>query len=309
MHCQNCGVQLPQGAQICPNCRAAVPNSNYQSSSGFNQQSQMPPTTYGSSPNYYQPSDPYHNSGVQSPEYAPPPPATPVPQYPPVSQPQYQPVQQVPQYQQPVSQVPQYQPPVYQVPPTPPRKNNTGIIIGAIAGVLIVAIIVGALIAFAKIPPKQANNNNNNNNTSQHTPTATQEAQTKTGPSGNKIDPNAAQIITNAQTASAIDETTTEPTTLATTFKKDSLVYLTFRLSIPSDIDPTKTPVYVQAKFYIDKDFGFKDDLKFDSDSGGGYFSAKYHRVSQGQAELYWCKQSDCSDAKLAQVVSFSVTA
>jgi len=41
----------------------------------------------------------------------------------------------------------------------------------------------------------------------------------------------------------------------------------------------------------------------------GGFFKVQYILpTQQGTAEVYWCQQSNCSDKKLAQVVTFTVT-
>jgi hypothetical protein len=39
-----------------------------------------------------------------------------------------------------------------------------------------------------------------------------------------------------------------------------------------------------------------------------GYFSVQLYTAATGKVELYWCTQSNCSDAKLANVVTFTVS-
>jgi hypothetical protein len=131
------------------------------------------------------------------------------------------------------------------------------------------------------------------------TPTPTTSNQTS--PSGSPIDPGAAAIITNIQTASGIDSNLF-PTKVTDQFKVGDTVYVTFHLHLTQS-------GYVEAKVYVDGTFGKQGQLavqvgKFDH----GYFNIVYNQASQGAFELYWCTLKDCSDEQLAGVATFTVS-
>ena len=81
-------------------------------------------------------------------------------------------------------------------------------------------------------------------------------------------------------------------------------IYATFT------IDPnTPSNGYVQGKWYSNGTFAFSSKILAVQPDFLGYLSAEYNIATKGTVELYWCVQSDCSDAKLADVVNFTVTA
>jgi len=110
--------------------------------------------------------------------------------------------------------------------------------------------------------------------------------------------------------ASAIDATSYQPTTLTTSFKTYSDIYATFQISYDNTDVTQQNPGYVLAKYYIrNAVVSTSDPLKFDDSTGThGYFSTQYYRsTTDGAVELYWCRQADCSDCKLAQTTNFTV--
>jgi NACHT domain len=123
-----------------------------------------------------------------------------------------------------------------------------------------------------------------------------------TSPSGLPVDPRAAAIVTHILTASAVDNNNC-PTKLTNTFRVKQIVYITFDLRLQG-----KTG-YVVVKWYGNNNFVFKDMVAVNSlNDVNGYFGVTYIASINGEAELYWCTKSDCSDARLAGFVDFKIT-
>jgi hypothetical protein len=95
-----------------------------------------------------------------------------------------------------------------------------------------------------------------------------------------------------------------KPTTLTTTFATNKPVYATF--TIPTSAPPNG---FVVTKWYIDGKLDVTSKILTVQSDFVGYFSETYTSAAQGAVELYWCTQSNCSDAKLADVANFTVTA
>jgi flagellar basal body-associated protein FliL len=133
-----------------------------------------------------------------------------------------------------------------------------------------------------------------------NTPTGGQ----STPPSGQSIDSTAAGIITNIQMASAVNQDTAVPTQLATTFTVQQTIYTTVDLKMNGQTG------YTEAKWYADGAFVFTSKILAITDptSAHAFFGATYKVATQGAVEVYFCTQSDCSDAKLADVANFTVT-
>lgn len=195
-------------------------------------------------------------------------------------------------------------------------------IIGIIAGVLILACISASVLAARTSP--QANNNptptvavsTSQATTAEATPTlavtatpATTSTNTSASPSGASVVPAAAAIITNPQSASAVNQDTAAPTTLTKTFKAKSFVYITFDLNLSkANIDIATQKAYVEGRFYVDGSYGKNEILPVDRPAPGGYVGVQYLVPGNGAAELYWCMKADCSDRQLAQYVTFTIT-
>ena len=195
--------------------------------------------------------------------------------------------------------------------PPRPRTNKTGLIIGiaALVLVLIVAGVFGVLAFTGK------------NNQSQISPTATSSVPTSApttapttaptsaptqpaSPSGLPIDSTALSIVTNAQTASAVNSNA-QPTQLSSSFALQQTIYATFDLQLNGQTG------FAEAKWYADGQLILTSSILNISNptAPGGYIAAKYSIATQnGAVELYWCTQSDCSDAALAGVVDFTVS-
>ncbi len=323
MQCSRCGAPIQQGMTFCPNCGtpyapnpgapgsspqydrtvAAPPPFNaggqpYQPPS--NQQPTPPPagqpyTGYGTPPaNPYAPQSP--NAYDAQGGYGTPPP-------PPML------------YNAPYAPPPgSFQP---LAPQQPPQKKgpNVGLIIGIAA--LILVLIGGGFLAVKAFshpngqtgsstptPGVTATSGGNTpavTATTAVTPTSTPATNQTASPSGSPIDTTAASIITNVQTTSSIDSNYF-PTHLTNQFSVGSVVYVTFHLTLTQS-------GYVEAKVYEDNVYATQGSLavtvgKYDH----GYFHVTYTRASAGAFELYWCTQSNCSDAALAAVATFTVS-
>jgi hypothetical protein len=311
MQCSTCGFTLSEGATFCTNCGA----NQYSQGNVGNQparSSQVEPTVAASSP-YQTPSmNPSPNQQAVPPtvygapystpqQYSydappPPPPANVYASTPPPN------AYGTPYAQTPGSYVPPGQPPT---PPTRRKGPGVGLIIGII--VLLLVLVGGGLLAI------RAASGSSNTNTA--TPTASTASTTATTsitpavtptsgttlPSNAQIDPAAAAIITKAQTSSAIDSNDL-PSHLTSNFSPGQNVYVTFNLTTNGQSG------YAEAKLYSDTTYVGNKILTIQSNFDHGYFTATLNKASTGTVELYWCKQSNCRDAKLATFVTFHVS-
>jgi len=307
MQCRTCGFMLPEGATFCTNCGAKI-NSQGNVGNQPAAPSQIEPTIAASSSYQTPPMNPTPNQQGVPPTVYGAPYSTPQ-QYsyeappPPPPNAYGTPYAQTPGYGQvPGSYVPPGQPPT---PPTRRKGPGVGLIIGII--VLVLVIIVGGLLAI-----HAASGSSNNNTTNTVTPTATTAQATATTPaatptsgtttpSGAQIDPAAAAIITKAQTSSAIDSNDF-PTHVTSNFAVGQNVYVTFNLTTNGQSG------FAEAKLYSDTTFLGNKILTIQSNFDHGYFTASLNQAATGTVELYWCTQSDCSDAKLATFVMFTVS-
>jgi hypothetical protein len=279
MQCRTCGAPLPSGAAFCTNCGAATP---------YNLSGQAIPGAQPAAPSQYQsnnepllsynpvqfppqpgqagiPPTVYGGPSYDAPtenDYAPPPP----PPFNPYGAP-YSPT--------PGSFIPPGQPPRRQGP-------KVGLIIGI--GVIVLLLVAGGIIAIFATRSHP------------NSPTAA-----GVSPSGSPVDPTSATIISNAQTASAVDSNAL-PTNVTSTFSVRQTVYVTFNLHTNGQAG------YAQAKLYSDTTYVGNKILAVQSGYDYGYFSVELNKASTGTVELYWCTQSDCSDAKLATIVTFHVS-
>ncbi|GAC1378438.1 MAG: hypothetical protein NVS4B7_02010 [Ktedonobacteraceae bacterium] len=319
MNCSSCGANLPPGAAVCPVCGTPTPYNVAGAGSGSSQQYEptvvtpqpqyggSPPTAYGAPPyGVPPPPDPYNSSAnpygapVQPNQYGAP-----------SSQQGYG------QYIQP-GQAGTYGGGM-QAPP-PKRRSRVGLIIGIVAAVLVLGCVgvCGALYVIGKntvsnvqltataVAATQSASNNVTPTTNGATPTTTNTTPTTStsgAPSGLSIDPTAAGYITNPNLSTAIDSNY-NPTNPTTTFKVNQVIYATFR------VEASAPDGYLTGKWYSDGKYAFSSKVLQSHAGGGlGYLAARYNVPTNATVELYFCMQSNCSDAKLAQVVNFTVTA
>ena len=300
MQCSRCGTPVQQGMAFCPNCgtpyasaqNAPIPQTQYAGPSSYAPTVAAQPYNAGQAfppPASPSPSQPgYNDYNRQSPgPYAPQAPApyeTPGGYGTPPPPPNAFNVQSA--YGTPPPPPNMYGAPFAPAPGAfvpqaqPPRKKgpNVGLIIGII--LLLLVVVGGGALALKGL-----------SHSGGQTP----------GPSGSPVDSGASAIITNVQTTSSIDSNYL-PTNVTNQFKVGSVVYVTYHLNLTQS-------GYVEAKVYSNGVFGTQTSLavtlgKVDH----GYFNITYQKAGTGVFELYWCLQSNCSDAKLGGVSTFTVS-
>jgi len=186
-----------------------------------------------------------------------------------------------------------------------------GLVIGIVVLVLVLAcvgIVAAATLAARNIPSTAtatATTATTPAATTAAEPTATAQAPTAAAsdiPATSSIVPSAAAILNTPKTASAVDQNLL-PTALTDTFKTGQKIYVTFV------INSHGKDGYIQVKWYQDGQSLTSDILTHHAENDRGYFSLAYNEPGSGAAAMYWCIQSNCADAQLAQIVKFSVTA
>lgn len=316
MQCSVCRYELPAGTAFCPNCGSPV------STMGSSPNQGLPPTMLASSPNQgidptvmasptpppasYPPSTGYGESAP------PPPPSGPygTPSYEtPYSAPQQAPYGAPPQ---PAYGAPAYVPPQPYMQPQPKKRNGcvTALIITLVVVVLIIGGSIAASVYFfnktvstvsTAIPNFQATATTIDATANSILTPTTNTSSSGGAPTAGQIDPTAASNITSAQTASGIDSNY-KPTNQKTSFNVGDTVYITYTAAGNAG--------YTMAKIYRDGQFDIQSDSPTTVHSGdtNGYFNLTVNNPGQFVVGIYWCTQSSCSDAALAQVVNFTVS-
>jgi flagellar basal body-associated protein FliL len=324
MQCSSCGMALPTGAMFCTNCgvkvsnqgtpgtqppessqvNPTIPASPYYDPAQFaspSSQPATPPNAYGA-PSYSTPQQYSYDAPPPPSAYGvspspnlygtpPPPPPNSYVASPPPSNPYG---------------APYAPPPGSFIPPNQPPTRRQGPRIGLIIGivVLLLLLIGGGILALRATHSGSQVNNNTATTTPSSATTSTSSAVTPAtqgvAPSGSPVDSTAAAIITHAQTASAIDSNYI-PTKLTSDFTIGQTVYVTFHLTLNGQSG------YAEAKLYSNTTYIGNKILAVQSGYDHGYFNAQLNQAATGIIELYWCTQSNCSDAKLATFVTFKV--
>lgn len=331
MKCQVCQADLSAGATFCTNCGTPVPSNPYgspASPSSPNQgiaptmmASSTPPSDpYGQPPSnpytqpptpYGQPANPY---GMPSTSYGsdmPPanpynvPPANP---YGTPPQPAFDP--NAGAYGVPGA----YGQPQY-VPQQPKKKGPNGCVIAAIIVITLVVLIGGGIVALVAVAANKVSQTVNSSITSLNATstadmatansflTPTTGGSTSGGvPSASQIDATAASNLNHVKTASAVDANY-EPTKVTSNFTTSDTIYLTYNLSgkagyvIEKTYDATGTIAIQSGSPHV-----------IDKGDTNGYISLSGSDTGSFTTGIYWCQQSDCSDAALAAVVTFTVS-
>ncbi len=314
MQCTKCGSMLAPGEGFCTNCGTPVvkpnagpsqpsydptvlapqPGSNpgynptmQASSPGYGTPPPLPPTNYGAPP----PANPYESP--QANPYAAPPPPLPNAPYAPVPGP-------------------------YVV---PPKKSNKTlwIVLSVVLGVVVLAC--ASCGGYLYVIGKNASNTlQNTQATAQALGTSTANQPTavvpndglgsatatptsnSSAPTSNDIDPAAKAVITDIQIAAAVNDTTLDVTKPAPpAFNSGQPIVVVFHI-------PSGGSGYYTTKWYVNGQLEhdgkiYNIDPKYDKYS----ITFPISTTGQGVVGVYWCTQSDCSDAKLAQVGTFNV--
>jgi flagellar basal body-associated protein FliL len=320
MNCSSCGASLPPGAAFCTTCGSPAPYnaSPAGSSPQFDPTQAAPP--YGAPGSDQSPADPNIAASPPPPPtaYGAPPYGAPAYGAPPAPQTPYQANQYGGAWQPGGYGAP--------LPAQPPKKRSRLGLILAIVGVVLLLLCVGTVVAFYQIGKSavstvnatstaDASTSTTGNSSVAATTTAavatitaatgsiTQPAGQAGAPSGQAVDSTAASIITNPQTASAVNTNTAKPTKLAQNFAVGADIYVTV------DINANGKSGYIQAKWYAGTTPVHSSKiLNFTANDTNAYFGWSFDSPTVGTTEVYWCTQSDCGDAKLARVIHYTVS-
>lgn len=111
-----------------------------------------------------------------------------------------------------------------------------------------------------------------------------------------------AQYISNPQTASSINTATAQPLKLTATFTVNQRIYVTF------DIHPNGKSGAVCLAWYLDNHLVNQFAFPASASAGSGYSYDLYGAAGPAYVQILWASTTACSDALLAQQVSFTVT-
>ena len=174
-----------------------------------------------------------------------------------------------------------------------------------IAVVGFIAIVASAAALYGNMHNSQNSPSSNNvtpiATTSDTTPIATTSGTGSGVPSSSQVDSTAAANITGAQTAGGVDSNN-QPTDVKSSFTVGNTVYVTFTTAGHAG--------YITMKVYRDGQFDVQPDTPITMNSGDnvGAFTITLNNPGQFVVGLYWCTQSDCSDAALGQVTNFTAS-
>jgi hypothetical protein len=304
MNCTSCGKPLAPGVAFCPVCGAPTPyntpgqgsaspydpteaSSPYGSAQSY---PPLPPTIAANPGNYPPPQDqnPYGNYTNYG---APPqPPYNPYGATPPVygenppQPPPANPGSAAPYYGQ--AAMPGYPPMQPGMYGTPPKKRSK---VGLIIGISVLALVLlcgGVLVAATQLGKNAAK-----------IATTT----TSNVPTNSDAVPAAQKILFGIQTTSTIDSNY-KPTNVTTVFAVGKDVDLTFQ------VNSAGKNGYIEVKWYESGQEVASNILAHHAQNDHGYFGQPFTTAGSAAAALYWCTNSNCSDAQLAQVVSFTIT-
>jgi predicted RNA-binding Zn-ribbon protein involved in translation (DUF1610 family) len=186
-------------------------------------------------------------------------------------------------------------------PPLNSRKTKLGF---AVAGLCVLA--GGLILAFVYLlaigsPGSSSNNTATTNNTANvSTPTTAPTTAATLSPTATAYP--GQQYIDNAQMASAVDPNSLQPAQLATTFKTNQKIYVTFHLHPPGHSGAFCVLWYLNGKQIANF------SLAVNANSKLSYAYSIYGGTGAAYVEIYWASTTLCSDQLLAQHVDFTVT-
>lgn len=200
------------------------------------------------------------------------------------------------------------------VPPPQPQKKANGCVIAAVIVIALVVLIGGGIVALVAYSANRITNTVNNSlNSVNATLTAdagtagigstpTNGSNSSGVPSASQISATAAANIFNIKTADQVDSNY-KPTHVTNSFTTSSTIYLTYDHGS-------------KAGYIIEKTYDSTGTIVIQSNSphsvaadiSNGYLSLTNVDPGNYTTGIYWCTQSDCSDAGLAQVVTFTVS-
>lgn len=110
------------------------------------------------------------------------------------------------------------------------------------------------------------------------------------------------QYISNSQMASSINTATAQPLKLAITFAVNQRIYVTF------DIHPNGKSGAVCLAWYLNNHIVNQFAFPASASAGSGYSYDLYGAAGPAYVQISWASTTTCSNALLAQQVSFTVT-
>lgn len=110
------------------------------------------------------------------------------------------------------------------------------------------------------------------------------------------------QYINNAQMASAINSSNLQPTQLATTFKTNQKIYVTFQLHPAGQNGAVCLLWYLNGQQITQYSFAVSANSKL------SYAYATYGGTGAAYVEIYWASTMQCTGQLLAQHVDFTIT-
>ena len=110
------------------------------------------------------------------------------------------------------------------------------------------------------------------------------------------------QYISDGQMASAIDQNSARPITVATTFKAGQKVYITFNLH------PDGHTGAICLLWYLNGKFSSQFAFAVTGINTTAYSYTYYHSTGPAYVELNWASSTACTDKQLAQRLTFTVT-
>ncbi len=196
---------------------------------------------------------------------------------------------------------PQFGTPPMQIATAPPMpQKQGGLLFGTIA-IILVVICIGAATIFLTQTANNAATNAAKVTKIVVTPVPT--VVPVQGPSGNTSVPAISGLFGNVQMTTGVDDND-KAKQAASSFSSGQTMYVSFMLNSKNQKG------YVQAKWYKGKQLFKEVDFSHDPNRLNGYFSIVYDApTTDGSVELYWSTTSNFSDAKLARVIHFTVTA
>jgi hypothetical protein len=111
------------------------------------------------------------------------------------------------------------------------------------------------------------------------------------------------QYVDNAQMASAIDTSSSQPTQLTTTFKTNQKIYVAFQ------VHPAGQNGAVCLLWYLNGKQSTQYSFAVSANSKLSFAYAIYGEPGSAYVEIYWASTSQCTDQVLAQHVDFTVMA
>ena len=213
-------------------------------------------------------------------------------------------------------------PPAAQAPmmmPVQPKKSSGCSVAAIIVLVILLVVVCGASLLGGAVWYHQQSAANANATAVADNATASADSATSTAlltptpyppytesnpPSGATFSGTAQQVIASAQLASQVSAKD-QPTELQSVFQPDQTIYLAYHWNNVGYTGYVYTIWYLNGQQitsgtsdYIGSAYSYYD----------GYISSSASQDGQGAIEVYWCKQSDCSERQLAWVRPFSIS-